>query len=89
MLESEGCVSHSRLNGGHSSPSMLLVLRGRLVFAAAVPLILAVVAFFFGRQLIAAHDKDHPVTFDCVISNAKASAVSTHSGRGVGLYPSR
>jgi hypothetical protein len=53
----------------------------------AVLVLLAVVAFFFfGRQWIAAYDEDHPVTVDCVILNAKASAVSTHSGRGVGSY---
>ncbi|QCR44568.1 hypothetical protein C1N91_14600 [Curtobacterium sp. SGAir0471] len=62
-------------------------MRGRLVFTMAVLVLLAVVAFFFfGRQWIAAYDEDHPVTLDCVISNAKASAVSTHSGRGVGSY---
>lgn len=79
-------MSHSRLNRDHFPPSMLSVVRGRFVFAAAILVLLAVAAFFFGRQWIAAYDEDHPVTFDCVISNAKASAVSTHSGRGVGSY---
>lgn len=39
--------------------------------------------FFFGRGWIASYDKEHPVALQCRISSAKASAVSTHSGRGV------
>lgn len=55
--------------------------------AAAVLVLLAVATFFFvGRQSIEEYDEDHRITFDCVISNAKASTVSTHSGRGVGSY---
>jgi hypothetical protein len=42
--------------------------------------------FFFGRGWIASYDKEHPVALDCRISSAKASAVSTHSGRGIGSF---
>jgi hypothetical protein len=85
--ERGGSVAHSRLPPGAAPAQRGSVLRGRIIFAVAIALILAVVAFFFfGRGWIASYDKEHPVALDCRILSSKASAVSTHSGRGIGSY---
>jgi len=47
----------------------------------------SVIAFFlFGRGWIASYDAARPVWLTCTVESAKASAVSTHAGRGVGSY---
>ena len=80
-------MRHSRLAPGAAPARKGSVLRGRIIFVVAIALVLAVVLFFFfGRGWIASYDKEHPSALDCRISSAKASAVSTHSGRGVGSY---
>ncbi len=80
-------MSHSRLAFKGAPLKKGAVLRGRLIFTVAIVLMVAIVAFFFfGRGWIASYDKAHPVVLVCTISSAKASAVSTHSGRGIGSY---
>jgi hypothetical protein len=60
---------------------------GWLIFVGVMLVLTSVVAFFlFGRGWIASYDAAHPVWFTCTVASAKASAASTHSGRGVGSY---
>jgi len=49
-------------------------------------LISIIAFFFFGRGWIASHDEAHPVWLTCTVESAKASAASTHAGRGIGSY---
>ncbi|WP_439692832.1 hypothetical protein ACRQ4B_00800 [Curtobacterium sp. SP.BCo] len=62
-------------------------MAGWSIFVGVMLVLIFIVAFFsFGRGWIASYDEAHPVWLTCTIESSKASAASTHAGRGIGSY---